>query len=70
MSMAVKITLDNVTLSRIADLFKRAGDAAQAVRDAADRLTVPDAEAKCARRALRSASAAAWASILAQLFGR
>lgn len=34
--MAVKITLDKAALDRIADLFKRAGDAADAVGKAAD----------------------------------
>jgi hypothetical protein len=64
--MAVKITLDQAALDHIADLFTRAGNAAQAVGAALP----TDREVKRARRAVRSRSAWSFASLLDRLFGR
>jgi len=61
------------SLDKLADLFTRAGNAAQPVGDAADKITAAlptDAETKRARRAVRSWSAWSFASLLDRLFGR
>jgi hypothetical protein len=69
--MPVKITIraTREQLAKLTDTFKRAGDAAQSITDAAEKL--PSESDMCkARRDLRLWSVASFQSILNRIFGR